>query len=477
MGQEIKRSRFTPRDFAAYHARLEQETALLLDWFRAGRFSERRAIGGFEVEAWLIDQSGRPAAINDVFLAQMNDDMVVAELAKFNVELNVAPQALRDSGLARMQEELDQRLERCRVTAAQWDCALLMIGILPTLREGDLTLVNMSDSKRYRALNEQVLKARQGSPLRLDIAGREHLHIEHHDVMLESATTSFQVHLQVPGSAAARYYNAAVICSAPMVAVTANSPYLFGQDLWDETRIPLFEQAVEVGGFNGAAHGPVRRVTFGSGYVRDSVGECFVENLAHYPALLPVCFDQPPERMAHLRLHNGTIWRWNRPLIGLDEDGVPHLRIEHRVIPAGPSAIDQLANAAFFFGLVEMLAGDERAPELCLAYTQARDNFYDAARYGLEAQITWLDGRRHMLTTLLDKQLLPLAREGLARLEMSSGDAQRYLDVIGARVRGGRTGAAWQRDYIASHGHDMRGLTAAYRAHQRHGDPVHDWPV
>ncbi len=385
MGQEIERCQFAKRDFAAYYTRLEEETALLLNWFRDGRFSERRAVGGFEVEAWLIDESARPSPINDLFLAQLNDEMVVAELAKFNVELNVSPQELRGSGLASMQTELDRRLERCRVTAAQWECALLMIGILPTLRESDFTLANMSSMKRYRALNEQVLKARQGSPLRLNIAGREHLHIEHHDVMLESATTSFQLHLQVPGSAAARYYNAAVICSAPMVAATANSPYLFGRDLWDETRIPLFEQAVEVGGFDGAAHGPVRRVTFGSGYVRASLEECFVENLAHYPALLPARFDQPPERMSHLRLHNGTIWRWNRPLIGTDEDGTPHLRIEHRVMPAGPSALDQLANAAFFFGLIEMMANDETPPELRLPfYAQARDNFYDAARLWAE---------------------------------------------------------------------------------------------
>jgi hypothetical protein len=56
-------------------------------------------------------------------------------------------------------------------------------------------------------------------------------------------------------------------------------------------------------------------------YARESILECFEANRTRYPVLLPAVMDEPPESLAHLRLHNGTIWRWNRPLIGFDEQG------------------------------------------------------------------------------------------------------------------------------------------------------------
>jgi gamma-glutamyl:cysteine ligase YbdK (ATP-grasp superfamily) len=327
----------------------------------------------------------------------------------------------------------------------------------------------MSSSRRYRALNEQVLRLRQGNPIRLEVEGRERLKTEHFDVMLEAGATSFQLHLQVPLCEAVRFYNAAMILSAPLVALSANSPLLFGKILWDETRIPLFEQAIDVGG------GKFSRVTFGSGYADRTLEECFVENRAHYPIMLPLAMDEISEHLAHLRLHNGTIWRWNRALIGFDGPGEPHLRVEQRVPPAGPTTVDMAANMAFYYGLVEALATSAVPPETRLLFATARANFYLAARYGLDAELVWLDQQPVTVRDLILRQLLPLARQGLAQLDVAGDVAERLLGIIELRTASGQNGAVWQRRFIERHGRDMALLTREYRDRQRAGDPVHDW--
>lgn len=477
MGQEIEASRFTAADFHAYANRLREETALLEEWFNSSVFSARDRMGGFELEAWLIDRNACPAPVNREFLKLLDNPMVVPELARFNVELNDHPQHLSGSALGRFEASLGATWRQCKRVAAELDARLLMIGILPTVRESELSPANMSDLKRYRALNEQVLRLREGQPLELEINGRQHLRTAHRSVMLEAATTSFQLHFKVQQRLAVRAYNASIIASAPMVAATSNSPYLFGYDLWDETRIPLFEQSVAVGGLAGASHGPMRRVTFGSGYARNSILECFIENEQHYPILLPMTFQEGLEQMAHVRLHNGTIWRWNRPLIGFDYDGLPHLRIEHRVVPAGPTIVDAIANAALFFGLMQALMARAEPAEERLPFAAARDNFYLAAHHGLEAHVTWVDGRRGTVRALLIDNLLPLARRGLGMLEIDQPDIDRYLGIIEARLNAGQTGTAWQRGYVARHGDDMAAMTEAYRQHQDSGLPVHEWPL
>ena len=477
MGQEIEAARFSRADFVAYAERLRAETELLGEWFRDEVFSVRDRMGGFELEAWLVDSAARPAAVNEAFLRRLDNPMVVPELARFNVELNDHPQHLWGSALSRFEASLGATWRQCRQVAADMQTHLMMIGILPTLQESELSPANMSDLKRYRALNEQVLRLREGRPLVLDINGREHLRTQQQSVMLEAATTSFQLHLKVHPAVAVRAYNAAIILAAPMVAACSNSPYLFGHDLWSETRIPLFEQSVSVGGIAGASQGPLRRVTFGSGYARDSILECFIENEQHYPVLLPMLFSDGTERMSHLRLHNGTIWRWNRPLIGFDYDAIPHLRIEHRVVPGGPSIADVIANSALFFGLMQALMTQADPPEHRLAFAGARDNFYAAAQHGLDAQVVWLDGHRGNIRTLLAEQLLPLARAGLASLEIDAADTDRYLGIIEGRVQSGQTGSAWQRAWVERHGRDMTALTHAYLQHQDSRAPVHEWDL
>lgn len=473
MGQEIADTRFCDEDFTRFGRLLADETQRARHAYSEGVFADDEWVAGFELEAWLIDRNFYPIGCNQAFLARMNDPLVVPELSRFNIELNGTPQPLRGCALSKLEAELSATWDRCQQTARDEQATVIAIGTLPTLRESDLTLASMSPLNRFVALNRQVLEARGGRPLTLDIAGSEPLRTSHEDVMLEAATTSFQVHLQIPASRAARYLNASMVLSAPLVALSANSPFAFGHRLWHETRIPLFEQAVDCG---DVAHPERRRVTFGSGYVGPDPIDYFVDNLARYPVLLPLASDASPREFAHLRLHNGTIWRWNRMLIGFDDGGTPHLRIEQRVMPAGPSLVDMIANSAFYYGTVHRLASQAEPLEASLAFATARENFYRAARDGLAARIDWHDGRHGTIAELLEHELLPLAREGLAELELASDDLERYLGVIESRVRSRRNGAVWQLDHYAKH-RDCFRLTADYLDHQRSGIPVHEWPT
>jgi gamma-glutamyl:cysteine ligase YbdK (ATP-grasp superfamily) len=450
---------------------MAHEMELLHSWFRDERFSQRGGIAGLELEAWLIDGSGEPTPWNDAVIARADTPDLVPELARYNVEFNVPPQPWHGPGLERLFVDLRGTWDRADAAAREIGTSVVAIGLLPTLRDSMLTAKSMSSQRRYHALNEQVLRLRQGQPIRLRLEGRESLISEHLDVMLEAATTSLQLHLQVPACESVRYFNAAQIASPAMVALSANSPLLFGKDLWDETRIPLFEQSVQLGpGFPD-------RVTFGRAYATESLESLFLENATHHPVLLPLALESASDRLAHVRLHNGTIWRWNRPLIGFDEDGTPHLRIEHRVMPAGPTLTDMAANAYFFYGLVEQLAHETTVPEHRLPFDTLRQDFYRAARIGSEAQVTWLDGRTHPMPRLILEQLLPRAAEGLDRIGVDASAAQKHLETIRARARSGQNGAAWQRAFLRTQGKDLPRLVQAYRELQVQGSPVHTWPV
>lgn len=473
MGEEIATHCFSDEDFAEYTRRLARETSLLEEWFAQDRFGDVEPMAGFEIETCLIDRLGRPQPKNEQLLKLLESPLVVSELAAFNIEINSKPRQLRGDALSTMQGDLGRIWRHCNECAGTLDTELLIVGILPTIKDGDLTLANMSSLERYRALNEQVLRLRRGRPITLDIHGRDHLRTVHNDVMLESAATSFQIHLQVSGKQAVRAYNAAVILSAPMVALSANSPYLFGHELWDETRVPLFEQAVSL----SAAENTLPRVTLGGGYVRASLFECFKQNFERYAVLLPVLVDESADKLPHLRLHNGTIWRWNRPLVGFNDDGSAHLRIEHRVMPAGPTLVDVIANAAIFFGLMHSFMLMRPAPESILSFTQAQENFYAAAKNGLRAEVVWYEGRPTSVRQLLREELLPLARAGLKSLGLAASDIALYLGIIDRRLETGQNGAAWQCAYVAKHQADMQELTQAYRERQRQGAPVHEWSV
>ncbi|MCP4284462.1 MAG: glutamate--cysteine ligase [Gammaproteobacteria bacterium] len=471
MGQEISNSHFQAEDFETFWLHLQQETQLLGRWFKDGVFPKGESVIGFELEAWAVDKAARPTPINQQLLERLNDPLVVPELARFNLEFNGTPQRLLGNAFTRLADELQHTWYRCNQLADEWSARLAMIGILPTVLESDLNPGNMSSMQRYQALDRQLAILRGGKPVRVEISGRDHLRFTHKDVMLESATTSFQIHLKVDADKAGRFYNAAKLVSAPMVAVSANSPYLFGAELWDETRIPLFEQAVQVLGDEST-----KRVTLGTGYV-DSIFDCFTANLDNYPVLLPQIMDDPEQQLPHLRLHNGTIWRWNRPLIGFDRMNEPHIRIEHRVVPAGPTLVDSVANAAFFVGLVSALAGQSLPPEKRLPFPRALANFYGAARYGLDAEVYWLDGGSGGVRELIQSKLLALAGNGLDALGIDSEESKRWLGVIAGRVKSGQNGASWQRAWVQRHGADMAALTEAYLDRQETLRPVHEWAL
>jgi len=472
MGQEITQSSFDEQDFAEFRRRLVAETKLLQQWMDDGLLEAEEPMAGSEIEAWLVDDQGQPAAVNRAFLADIDDPMVVPELSTFNVELNTRPRHYGAGMFEEMHTELASLWQRCEDTALLHRAHMLMIGILPTIRQSALCLANISSMQRYQALNEQVLKMRDGRPLRIDIQGRQKLLGSHEDVMLEAATTSLQLHLKISARDAAKAYNLSKIISAPMVALSANSPYLFGYDLWDETRIPVFEQSVAVGASDYS-----KRVTFGIRYAEHSLMECFMANRDRYPVLMPQLMDEPVEQLAHLRLHNGTIWRWNRPLVGFDDDGRPHLRVEHRVAPSGPSTLDVIANSAFYFGLVTEYMATEQAPEKRLPFLLVKKDFYHCARSGLDARVTWLDGQTASVADLILQQLLPAAQQGLARMGVSATEAEYWLGIIRDRVATGQTGACWQRTWVEAHGKDFSGLVQSYLANQLAGRPVHQWTV
>ena len=475
MGEEIQYSRFNKSNYDQFEHRLREETQLLGEWFDDNVLSEHEPIAGYELEAWLIDDRGTPCALNEHFLELANNELLTPELARFNVELNVVPQDLHSSVLKDFENSLSKLWQQCQKTAKKMQCNILGVGILPTLLDEHLTLENISTLGRYRALNEQVMRMRKGESIQLNIVGNEHLQAEHLDVMLEAAATSLQIHIQVPQHKAVRYYNASLALSAPLVAVGANSPFLFGKNLWEETRIPVFEQSVPTGGFDGASKGPLRRVSFGTDYARTSLFECFEENEQHFPVLLPVEYETDIEELRYLRLHNGTIWRWNRPLIGFDNDGAPHVRIEHRVVAAGPSHCDNIANIALYYGLAYYYSNIAEPAEDKLSFAQVRDNFYTAAQHGINSHIEWTDNKSITIQKLVLDRLLIEAETGLHKLGIDEQDIKYYLGIIEQRINSRQTGSEWQRRFVEYHDGNMQLMTKNYFNNQKTNEPVHLW--
>ena len=471
MGQEIENKVFTKDDYVKFRQYLEKETELLTSWFNDGALSNDGLMGGFEIESWLLNESFQPAPNNKEFIAKFDSDLASPELAKFNLEFNNTPLELLDSALSDFHQESINIWENAQKVAANLSdpSSLLLIGTLPTLSLSDLNEHSMSDMNRYRALNNEIMMRRKKKPVHLFIQGHELLDLYSHDVMLEASTTSFQIHTKVPAKDAHHYYNASTIISAPLVAITANSPYIFGKNVWSETRIPLFEQSIDTNNPNA----PIKRVSFGSGFAQESILECFCENLNDFHILLPIIAENNTN-LAHLRLHNGTIWRWNRPLVGFSDTNEAHIRIEHRAIAAGPTIIDMIANAAFYYGLQMFWSQRLKQGHALPLFEETKDNFYIAATGDLHSTIKWF-GKSMDLKSLLLNELLPQAEQGLNELQICPEDINKYLSLIEARIINEQTGANWQRKYVSSHNCDMTELTYAYQILQKTEQPIHSW--
>ena len=476
MGQEIASDDAFDED--GFKERLRSETRLVMRWFKEDAFERASPpLIGAEVEGWLLDRDLMPAQRNMEFLKRADDPDLDQELSQYNFELNLDPESLGGDGLERLEVGFDALWSHCCATAQDMDLEAVLIGMPPTLREGMLDLESMTPSNRYRALNARVMQLRGGADMSYDIQGREHLERAENHLMMEAACTSLQTHLMLDPDTHVRQFNASLIASAPIVAVSANAPYLFGRRLWEETRIPAFEQAIRVISFKDKSGRPVGRVDFGTQYVRESLMELFLENLHGHAALLPVLEDAPEHRLRHFKLQNGTLWRWNRPIVDVNKQGVPHLRVENRITAAGPTAVDMAANSAFFIGLTLHLSGLESPPETSLPFEMSRKNFYAAAKSGLGAKITWIDGESGNIQQLIAAQLADQAQAALIQAGVYERTAQRYMDVIRARARTGMNGAAWQRSWVNCNGRDLQGLMGAYLELQRSGEPVHTWMV
>jgi CBS domain-containing protein/gamma-glutamylcysteine synthetase len=366
------------------------------------------------------------------------------------------------------------------------DMNVVLMGILPTMRKSDLGLDNMVPSARYMHLNK-IITAMRGGKFEFSIKGLDELILDHDSVMLEACNSSFQVHLQVTPAEFARMYNIAQVLLGPVMAVSANSPIVFGRRLWAETRIALFRQAVDSRKHH--VRETEARVSFGTKFVKESVVEIFREDIARFRTLVGTDLDEDPmalldrgeiPQLKALRLHNGTIYRWNRACFGITE-GKPHLRIENRVIPAGPSTLDEMANAAFWVGLMVEVGAREEDITRRIDFDQAAANFYTAAREGIGSHFVWLDHEDVSSRELVCERLLPLAQAGLRRQGVDDADIKKYLTVIDERVRSGRTGARWQlsswnslRDR-SSPAERSDALVAATVQRQFTGRPVSEW--
>ncbi|GAA4720607.1 glutamate-cysteine ligase family protein [Nocardioides conyzicola] len=453
---------------------------------REERFDTDDPMTGLEVELNLVDEAGDPALKNAEALEAIASPDFQTELGQFNIEINGAPAKIRDGGLTTFEESLRRSLNDAEQKSAEIGAHMVMIGILPTLAEGHMGLDSLSANPRYKLLSEQILNAR-GEDITIAIDGTERLRTTADSIVPEAACTSTQFHVQTSPDQFAAYWNASQAIAAVQVAVAANSPYLLGKELWRETRIPLFEQATDTRSEELKAQGVRPRVWFGERWIT-SVFDLFEENVRYFPALLPVSDDEDPlevleaggtPKLAELRLHNGTIYRWNRPVYDV-AGGVPHLRVENRLLAAGPTVADTIANAAFYFGLVRALVESERPLWSQMSFSAAEENFHVAARQGIDAHIYWPGVGQVRATELVLRRLLPMAREGLASWGASQEESDRLLGIIEQRCLLSTNGAEWFVQRVQAEGNRdrydaLRASLLDYRERMHTNEPAHTW--
>jgi len=445
---------------------------------------------GAEQEMFLVDRSMRPASLAVEVLERARDQRLTSEIARFNLEANLSPRVLTGHCFRQMERELKQLISHARKTAADFGADVLLAGILPTLQKSDLTLENITPVARYYQLNDSVSRLR-GGPFSIHIKGLDELQITHDNIMMESCTTSFQVHVQVGPQEFAPLYNIAQAITAPVLAAAVNSPVLFGHRLWQETRLALFQHSADARSQTQTARSQPTRVGFGERWLDKSVVEIFHDQIARFRPIMITSEDENPMAMlaagqipplSALRMHNGTIWPWNRACYGVT-GGIAHLRIENRALPSGPTTIDEVANAAFFIGLMSGMLDEYGEISRLMTFDEAKENFFAAARHGLNAQFAWTGGTSYTAPSLILDRLLPLARYGLMKYQVDSTDIDRYLGTVEERVRSGQTGAQWTLKSLAAmddHGAKYSGyqiLASTILQRQKEGKPVHSWPV
>jgi gamma-glutamyl:cysteine ligase YbdK (ATP-grasp superfamily) len=489
MGQDVAKTQFTREDRQQYRQKVRRCLDVFARMLAESRFDVERRSMGLEIELNLTDELGDPAMVNEKVLDLIADEDFQTELAQFNIEINIAPQKIEGAVFQTLEREVRASLNHADDMSKQAEADVVMIGILPTLRPEHLGAHSLSSNPRYAVINEQVFAAR-GEDLQIAIDGIDRLNTYADTIAPEAACTSVQLHLQVNPETFAAHWNASQAIAGVQLALGANSPFFFGKELWRETRIALFEQATDTRPEELKAQGVRPRVWFGERWIT-SIFDLFEENVRYFPSLLPICDDEDPlevlergdvPKLGELRLHNGTIYRWNRPVYDVVR-GKPHLRVENRCLPAGPTVVDVLANAALYYGLIKVLAEDDRPVWSQMSFSAAEENFHNGARYGIDAKIYWPGVGEVPATELVLRRLLPLAHQGLEEWGVDTADKDRLLGIIEQRCLTGRNGASWQAAafHRLHHDHDrpdaLREMMRAYVTHMHANEPVHTWPT
>lgn len=490
MGKEVKRTTYNQ----AHRQEYRRKVQLCLDVFETmlaqSSFEFDRPLTGMEIECNLVDADYQPAMSNQEVLEAIADPAYQTELGAYNIEFNVPPRPLPGRTKIDLETEVRASLNAAQSKAGAWGAHIVMIGILPTLMPEHLHGAWMSESARYAALNDSIFRAR-GEDIQIDIAGPEPLSLHSATIAPESACTSMQLHLQVSPTNFADTWNAAQVLAGPQLALGANSPFFFGHHLWAETRIELFTQATDTRPDELKTQGVRPRVWFGERWIT-SIFDLFEENVRYFPSLLPEVSDEDPvaelaagrtPQLSELRLHNGTVYRWNRPIYDVVA-GRPHLRVENRVLPAGPTVVDMLANSAFYYGMLRALSEEDRPLWTKMSFAVAHANFLEAAKQGMAASMYWPGLGQVTPDELVLRQLLPMAHEGLTRWGVDAEARDRYLGVIEGRAKTRRNGAVWQVSTVRALQQDGMTRPAAlaemlrrYCQHMHANEPVHTWAV
>lgn len=488
MGRDVVHKEFTREDRRLFREKIRRCLDALTQMLRESQFDFERPLTGLEIELNIVDDAGEPANANTKVLDLIADPVFQTEMGQFNIEINVPPRELAGQGLAAFEDIVRASLNSADQQARTGGARLVMTGMLPTLMPRHVKVDAMSPNPRFELLNDQIFASR-GEDMQLSIDGIEQLSTFADSITPEAACTSVQLHLQVSPDQFASYWNAAQAITGVQLALGANSPFLFGMELWRETRVPLYEQVTDTRPQELKEQGVRPRVWFGERWVT-SVFDLFEENARYFPALLPICEDTDPlEQLARgeipkldeLALHNGTIYRWNRPIYAV-VDNKPHLRVENRILPAGPTVVDAMANAAFYYGLVRTLAEQERPVWTQMSFSAAEENFHAGARYGIDAMLYWPGIGPVPAAELVLRRLLPMAYAGLDTWGVDPGERDRLLGIIEQRCITGCNGAAWQAATVhelEAGGMDrlpaLHGLLERYIDHMHSNEPVHTW--
>ena len=475
----------------AFTRHLLNDIKALEEMLRSGMFETGIQRIGAEQEFCLVDSSWRPAPLSIEVLERINDSKYfTTELARYNIEINLDPIEFTGDCFEKMEGQLRELLEKAKGAAKDFDARILLTGILPSIRRSELELDYMTPHPRYQALNEVMTQAK-GGEFEFHISGTDELITRHNTVLFEACNTSFQIHLQTEPDQFVSQYNWAQAVSGPLLAAMTNSPLLLGKRLWAETRIALFQQSLDLRQPSVQSRESSPRVYFGEHWMENSVIESFQEDIARYKLLIgtplkenswDVLKEGGIPKLKALMTHNGTIYKWNRPCYGVT-NGKPHLRIEARYIPAGPTVVDEMANTAFWLGVMRGMPEKYANVSEIMDFDDAKRNFFRAARMGVGTQFKWIGGKKVAANDLILNEMIPIAREGLEKANIQDKDINRYLGIIEARVREERTGAHWLIETYESlkkeRGKDeaIVCVTAGSYNRQETGSPVHEWDM